>query len=380
MKFFVTLFSTILIVCGKVNFTNLSRYSDLSEKTYRRHFQQDFSFVEFNVALVEQECSADSRLLAVMDCSYVAKSGKATAGIDWYWNGCTSRAEKGLEVSLVGVVNVDTEAAYALSAQQTLASVDLPPEVTRLDQYLFHLETVRPQLPTSVRYLAVDGAYAKENFVSGAVRLGLHIISKLRCDANLRYFYTGVQKRRGRPRKYADKVDLQDLSQFTFVESVQPGIDLYTAVVWSVALKRSIRLAYLLDQQVLKKTRFVVLFSTDVDQDARAIYRLYQLRFQVEFIFRNAKQFTGLQDCQARHLAKLDFHFNACFTALNLARVEAQQHRGDHPFVFSMATVKRRALNAHLLERFILELDLEPTSIKSHPNYQSLRSYGAIAA
>ena len=37
-KFLITLFSTILLAYGKINFTNLSRYSCLSEKAYRRHF------------------------------------------------------------------------------------------------------------------------------------------------------------------------------------------------------------------------------------------------------------------------------------------------------------------------------------------------------
>ena len=53
-------------------------------------------------------------------------------------------------------------------------------------QYLYHLDTVRCELPPSVKYLAVDGAYAKENFVTGAVHLQLHVKSLLRCDANLR--------------------------------------------------------------------------------------------------------------------------------------------------------------------------------------------------
>jgi Transposase DDE domain len=381
VKFFVTLFTTILVVCGKVNFTNLSRYSDLNEKTYRRHFQQAFDFTGLNVALVEQERSKLQPLLLVMDNSYIAKSGKATAGIDWYWNGCHSRSEKGLEVSLVGVVNVETEVAYAVSAQQTLASVDLPPDVTRLDQSWFHLEHVRPQLPKDVGYLAVDGADAKEPFVTGALHLDLQVISKLRCDANLRYLYTGVQKPRGRPRKYDGKVDFQDLSRLSWVETVQPGLDLYTAVVWSVALKRAIRLVYLLDTHDPKKSRYALLCSTDIQQSALDIYSLYSLRFQIEFLFRNAKQFTGLQDCQARSLPKLDFHFNACFTTLNLARVQTQhQHQGDPDFSLSMASVKRCALNDHLLERFIRELELDSTAIKSHPNYQNLRQYGIIAA
>ncbi len=45
-----------------------------------------------------------------------------------------------------------------------------------------------------------------------------------------------------------------------------------------------------------------------------------------------------------------------------------------------MASVKRRALNHHLLERFIAQLELEPTVIKSHPNYETLQNYGTLAA
>jgi hypothetical protein len=143
------------------------------------------------------------------------------------------RVEKGLEVSLVAVVDVETETGYAVLAQQTFTQKEFP-ALTRMDYYLLHLETVRPQLPSSVRYLAVDGYYAKEPFVTGACALDLHVISKLRCDANLRYVYTGTQKLRGARRKYAGKVNLADPTQLLSVRQVQPGIDLYTAVVWHV--------------------------------------------------------------------------------------------------------------------------------------------------
>jgi len=377
----VTLFSTILIVCGKVNFTNLSRYSELNEKTYRRHFTAEFDFPSFNVELVNLSPRAGQALLLVMDGSFIAKSGKATTGIDWYWNGCNSRVEKGLEISLVSVVDVEAKTAYALSAQQTLAQADIPCEITRMDQYLYHLEAVRPHLPHQVRYLAVDGAYAKANFVGGAVECQLDVISKLRCDANLRYLYTGEQKTRGRPRKYDGKVDLTDLSRFTSVQSLQPDVDLYTQRVWHVSLKREIRVVYLIDRRSPHRVGTCLLFSTDVDQDPTQIVQFYQLRFQIEFLFRDAKQFAGLEDCQARDLTKLEFHFNACLTALNLAKVEANpQHSGQERVPFSMASVKRRALNQHLLDRFIATFDLEPTLIKSHPNYSTLCNYGIIAA
>nr|WP_199298578.1 transposase [Leptolyngbya sp. FACHB-17] len=315
-----------------------------------------------------------------MDCSFVTKSGKLTFGLDAFWNGCASRVETGLEVSVVGAVDVETEQGYALSAEQAYAQSSLP-EFSRMDQYLYHLDCVRPHLPPEVEYLAVDGAYAKEGFVTGAVDLKLHVISKLRCDANLQFLYTGVQKRRGRPRKYAGKVDLSDLSHFTFVKTVQPDVDLYTAVVWHVSLKRTIRVAYLVDCRHSTRVRTCLLFSTNIEQDPMQIVQYYKLRFQIEFLFRDAKQFTGLEDCQARDAQKLAFHFNASLTALNLAKLDAlQQHSDPASSVFSITSVKRRMFNQHLLDRFICSLDLEPSQIKSHPNYSSLCNYSIIVA
>ena len=47
------------------------------------------------------------------------------------------------------------------------------------------------------------------------------------------------------------------------------------------------------------------------------------------FLFRDAKQFTGLTDCQARSQAKLNFHFNASLSAVTLAKLEARQQTGE---------------------------------------------------
>ena len=77
-----------------------------------------------------------------------------------------------------------------------------------------------------------------------------------------------------------------------------------------------------------KHNRRAVLFSTDVDLDALTIYRYYKARFQIEFLFRDAKQFTGLTDSQARSQVKLNFHFNASLSAVTLAKLDARQHTG----------------------------------------------------
>jgi hypothetical protein len=330
-----------------------------------------------------------------MDCSFISKSGKQTYGLDYFYNGSASKSEKGLEISVIAIVDVDTHQGYTLSVQQTAAKESVPvttkalaqdktkpvaqklakqskkaskpskkspgielQEVTRIDAYLQQLKNTQPY---------------------GVGELGLHVVGKLRVDANLRHNFTGEQRLRGARRKYGDKVDLNDVTCLNWVQDLKPNLKLYTAVVWHVSLKRQVRIAYISDTRKPDKVGHVVLFSTDLNLCAYDIFCFYKARFQIEFIFRDAKQFTGLSDCQARSEHKLDFHFNASLTALNLAKFDAQQrHQGDQPFVFSMASYKRLAFNDHLLDLFISNLDLERTLIKNHPNYQKLRSYGSL--
>ena len=383
LKVMTTLLMTILVLCGKVNFTNLSRYSPLSEKTYRRFFAKMFNFCRFNQILIEQHVPPSHGLLAVMDASFNPKSGKKTFGLDFFYNGCRSQMERGLEASLIAVVDCVTRVTYALNVQQTYDQQQNP-LLTRTDYALIHLSVTRQYLTQRVRYLAVDAAYATHPFITGAVGMNLQVISKLRQNANLRYGYSGEQKPRGRPRKYDGKVDFSDVSRLLYVKSLdgdEDGIHLYTQIVWHVSLKRMIRLVYLLDQRKPDQTRYALLFSTDLNQSAEEILKFYRLRFQIEFIFRDAKQFTGFSDCQARNENALDFHLNVSLMALNVAKAEQRSLVGTEELSsLSMASVKRRALNDYLLDLFIDKLGLCRTLIKSHINFQDLRNHGVISA
>ena len=373
------------LVVGKANFTNLSRYSALNERTYRRQFEQPFEHMAVNSCLIRKAIGAERFQVGAIDCSFVPKSGEATYGVDRFYNGKAGRAECGLEISTIAVVDVAASMAYALSVQQTPAEVEPDSEdeepLTRVDHYLAQVEATRDSLPKSVRHLVGDGFYSKRKWVDGVLALDLAVIGKLRCDANLQYVYDGPQKAKGARRKYDGKVSLDNLSRWQALGEVQPGVRLFTTVVWSINLKRKLRVVYLINQRNPLKPCKALLFSTDLDLDAVQLYEAYRARFQIEFIFREAKQFTGLTDCQARSQQTLDFHFNAALTALNLAKWEAyQQHDSDEPFVFSLASYKRRKLNHHLLERFIRNLDLDETLIKAHPNYQSLCDYGTLVS
>ena len=98
-KFILTLFSTLLVSCGRATFVNLSRYSQINERTYRRQYQRSFNFIKFNQKLIEQAIDSKSEVILAVDCSFVPKSGKQTYGLDYFYNGSRSKAEKGLEIS-----------------------------------------------------------------------------------------------------------------------------------------------------------------------------------------------------------------------------------------------------------------------------------------
>ena len=272
------------------------------------------------------------------------------------------------------------QAADKSSTKKSKASS--PSEETLIDAYLAHLKQVQPHLLDIEKHIVVDGYFAKKKWVDGVDGLGLHTIGKLRCDADMRYFYTGPKREKGSgcQKTYDGKVDWQDLSRFHYVTD-QDGIEIYTLILNHVSLKRTLRVVVLLDVRDRDTPRYALLFSTDTDLDALTIYRYYKARFQIEFLFRDSKQFTGLTDCQARDADRLHFHFNAAMTALNIAKTELLQAQNqDGPMVYSIASVKARYFNEHYLQIIFSMLDLDLSSIKNSPAYSFLREYGQIAA
>src|SRR5215831_6870863 len=386
-KFLATLFVTILVLRGRVNFRNLSRYCDYSERTIARQFRAPFDWPDFHQRVLMTALAPHSELISAHDASFIAKSGKQTFGLGHFFNGCASRAERGLEISTLAVVDVTRRCAFTLAVAQTLPgeeATQTAQEETRVDFYKQQLQAHRHRLPPSITYHCVDGYYAKKQYIDAVASLDLHAITKLRSDADCLFLSTGPHpKRRGARRKYDGKVNFQDLSRFEDLgtREEEPHLHLYTAVVWHQTLKRRLRLVVLLNRQDPAKPRFIILGSTDPELNGHKLIDLYAARFQIAFLFRDSKQFTGLLDCQARAASALDLHCNASLATLNLVRAEdLGMLQGQEPHVFSMASWKQCHFNERLLDVFMENFALDPTWVKNHASYDELRTYGAIAA
>ncbi len=244
LKFLLILFSTVFALRGRMNFRNLSRYSDLNEQTYLRNFRKSFDFTMFNRMVIDETIPTMNKKIGTADCSYVPKSGQESYGIDYFFSGQASRTLRGQEISLLSVVDVDYNMAYPLSVQQTSTSLEIGKgDESRLDFYLRQVALNQSHLQSlGVEEIAFDGYYAKTRFINGLEALGFDMVSKLRRDANLRYLYTGPQKSGpGAKKKYDGKDNFDDLSRWKLVRELDKGVWLYTAILNSPHFKRNIK-------------------------------------------------------------------------------------------------------------------------------------------
>ena len=249
------------------------------------------------------------------------------------------------------------------------------------------LQTISSMLVIHLELLtSTSELLVRKDIIGNETRL--HVIGKLRCDARLRYFYTGPQKARGRKRTYSEAVDLTAIETppehadgFEWVTTAEENIEVYRAWVYAPAFKRPIQVVYLVK---IAPTQFAeaLLFCTDKSLSALDVYRYYRARFQIEFIFRDAKQFLGLTHCQARDSQKLDFHVNSVLMTLNVLKVHWASNQASVSIKrpFSVANYKRRASNEYLLQSFIERSGLELTCENLKSQYLQCLDIGLITA
>jgi hypothetical protein len=384
-KFILHVLILFMGLRGKYNFINMSRYGLYTEQTYRNQMSKQFDWAGFNKNLIEQSCS-DERILA-FDPSYLPKAGKKTPHVGRFWSGKDQAVKPGLEIGAIAVVDVQNGTALSLESVQTPKISKGEAGENLVDHYaqvILGKLTIIQSL--NIKYVAVDAFFSKNRFIDAITsKSNLEVVGRLRNDANLRYQFTGQQKTgRGRKRKYADKVNVENIDRrrikFCFEDDVD--VDIFSGIVYSVSLQRQIRIVYIqnYDQKGIGKSH-AILFSTDLNLSPQKILLYYRQRYQIEFLFRDAKNFVGLEQCQARSESKLHFHVNASLTAVSLAKAlhylnVPKAERGS----FSMADVKVQYYNQFMTDFIFSKLALDMSCEKYKCLYQECLSIGRLAA
>jgi hypothetical protein len=376
------LFRLALSFRGKFNFLSMERQGSYNELTYRQNFERPFNWLAFNFELI-MSYTLPERIL-VFDPSYVSKSGRFTPGVGWHWSGCSGAPKWGLEIGAFSVVDIVNHTAMHLIAQQTL-----PNQVQKSGSMLAYYGDLVLEKAAELKkvsdFLVCDAYFSRNPFVGKVRQSGLHLITRLRDDAVMRYPYLGTQKEgRGRDKTFAGKVNVRQLDEqhFTPCAVGDEGEKAFEAKVYINSWKCWAKVVVVQQLDAKGQIKRVKVFaSTLTTLCGASLWLYYQARFQSEFLFRDAKQFTGLEQCQSRHTEALDFHFNTALTAISIAKALhwlsiPLQQRGP----FSMSDIKTQYFNELMLERFFSVCGINPHFAKNNPAYKSLYDFGKIAA
>lgn len=375
-RFILNVLLCFLSIKGRINFLQLSRFSKYCEQYFRINFENKFNFQDFNLRLILnlkiKEC------IIAFDPSFITKSGKCTFGLGKYWSGCAKQAKWGLDICGFAVIDILQNTAFHLNAIQT------PPfeNMTLLDYYCKIVKENYLYFKELSDYMVADAYFSKKKVVDTMLSLRLHFISRLRDDAILMYNYNGEPTgKKGRPKMYDGKVNSYNFNMNYFTENYSDKeMKIYSAIVYCKAFKRDIKLAVAIYYKNGKEVTRKLYFSTDLELCAEKIVRYYRSRFQIEFLYRDAKQHCALMQCQARSQNKLHFHFNAALTAVNLAKIEWLYAKTSTDEPFSMLNYKTMYNNELLLNAFIQRFAINANTVKNKQIISELRNYGKIAA
>ena len=347
----------LMVIPRKCNFTQMGRYGKRGEQCYRQTAERSVNWLEMNMwlsAFVFKE--GKGRNAIVIDPSFIKKAGKHTPYVGTFWSGCADAVKRGLEILGIGVIDVDLHECMMLKAVQTaLEKGEEKKEMSLYDRYTKVLEDDKVTLQRIGKVLVADSAFSKRPFIDKVMKMGFHVVSRLRHDAALFYIWDGEPTGKpGRPRVKGDKIDVRniDISKVNELDLGETKGKAYALKAWCKSLHRVVSLVI----HELPNGSQRLYFCTDESMDGRDVVEYYTTRFQEEFCFRDTKQSLGLTDCQARDKRKLEFAFNSSFTALNVAKIMCKE------LGTSIGRLKAKMINAYYAQRIIDLFEKSPNT------------------
>ena len=406
--------SAMLAMTGRVTMLGISRWTEQggSYRTIQRFFNTTIIWVKVNWFFIRHHLlnPADTILIGG-DESVVTKSGKKTYGLDRFFSSLYGKPVPGLSFFSLSLISVNKRTSYPMMMEQVIKEEAEKPDKKIKKQarkrgrpkgsknknrrdvvlklYLVHIQTMVKKLLSligadlTVIYCVMDGAFGNNYALQMVRQCSLHLISKLRWDAALYFPYDGPQKKQGANKKYGNKLNYnhipeQYLKETTVADGIQTNI--YQMTMWHK------RFPDLLNVVVIVKTNLktgahahVVLFSSDLNLAYDNLIDYYRLRFQIEFNFRDAKQFWGLEDFMNVNQLPVYNAANLAMFMVNVSQVLTHHMRPTCPH-FSVNDLKAHFRGRKYVTETLKLLPLLPEPIFINRIFANIARIGSINA
>jgi hypothetical protein len=313
----------------------------------------------------------DTYLLAGDEC-VVTKAGKQTHGLDYFFSSLRQKAVPGLSFFTLALISTRQRRSYPICVEQMIrteeekaasqakkqaqkakpahpkrkpgrpkgsrnknrADVLLNPELQRIQNMLrSFLNTIQGTI--HLTYLVLDGHFGNHPAFHMVRQCQLHLISKLRHDAALHFPYSGPSPKRGPRPRLGEQVDVRSIPE-AYLKEIKVADGFETRTYQMQLLHKDFPDP--LNVVILLRTNLatqawanVILFSSDLELSYDKLIDFYSLRFQIEFNFRDAKQFWGLEDFMNITPIAVTNAANLALFMVDVSQVLMCQYRQDDP-------------------------------------------------
>jgi len=361
----------MIAMTGRVTMLGLSRWTEKggSYRSIQRFFYTAIPWAQvfwtfFCEHLLDQQ---DTYLLAG-DESVITKAGEKTHGLDYFFSGLLKKAVPGLSFFTLALISIKQRRSYPVCMEQTVrtaeekaasqakkakaegpkrkpgrpkgsrsknkAEVMLNPELQRIQKMLqAFLNSIQGTI--HLTYLVLDGHFGNHPALQMVRQCQLHLISKLRSDAALFFSYTGPPPKRGPRPRLGERVDVRKIPEAHLKETkVEDGIETrtYQMQLLHREFPEPVNVVILLKTNLETKAwAHVILFSSDLELASNKLIDFYSLRFQIEFNFRDAKQFWGLEDFMNVTQTAVTNAANLSLFMVDVSQVLMCEYRQDDP-------------------------------------------------
>lgn len=409
----------LLTMTGRVTMRGIARWTGDggSYRTIQRLFQTIIPWATlFWLFFRTQLLHADEIYLLAGDETVVTKAGKHTPGLDRFFAGLYGKPVPGLAFFTLSLISIKERRSFPIAVEQVLrtpeekvaarvksaatparkrkpgrpkgstttakTTVTLTAELTRIQAMIGALLTrIGGLLPLT--YLVVDGHFGNNNALQMTRQCQLHLISKLRSDSALYLPYDGPYAGHGPHRIYGDKINPRAMpARLLRQTTVDNEIETRTYQLEA----RHTTFAHPLNVVVIVKTNLtthaqahVLLFSSDLALPFATLIDYYGLRFQLEFNFRDAKQYWGLEDFMHTSPTAVTNAANLSLFMVNLVERVLQDIRPHHPAI-SVLDLKAHCRGAKYVEETIKLLPEPPEPVLLARIFTTIVRIGRIHA
>ena len=394
----------------------LSRWTEEggSYRTIQRLYHTRIQWLQLQwIMFTSQFHQKEREYIAAGDEVVFGKAGQKTHGLGRFFSSLQNRAIPGLSFFVFSLIDVQERQSYPLQAVQIIKEPKPPqkkekekpsqakkrpvgrpqgsknkkkeppilsPELLRLQPMVQAFLAVLKGFLT-VRYLVMDGHFGNHPSAWMVLQTGLQLVSKFRSDAALFEPFTGKYCGHGPHPTYGDKVDARSMKKkYLKTDETEAGIrtQIYQATLLAREFAAPINVVVILKTNLSsKKQAHVILFSTDLDLSYQKLHDYYTLRFQIEFNFRDAKQYWGLDDFMNIKKEAVTNAANLSFFMVNFSSVLLRQYR-KHNSEFSVLDLKSQYRGYRYVAETIKMLPQKPDGILLSEIFQQIARLGMV--